>query len=382
MTGLVGRRPILAYGLALLGLAGTAAPLLAAAKTGLVFIGMHGDKIHAARFDEKTGDLSIIGPVAINARPTWGLRHPTLPIIWFNEDRGASGPSVIQTLRVDRNSGVLTKLAETQSGGGSTQMWLDWPSRTMLVANFGEGSLTALPILQDGTLGAVESRAAFIGSGPHRRQTSSHAHGVTLDPGGRFVLVSDLGADRVWVLPFDRKTRQIGGDDPAQSRHMVMDAGSGPRHLAFHPSGRWLYVIEELSANLSVLGWNAKSGRLNRLQTLPTDDPAFTGNKSAAEVAVSRDGRFVYISNRGDHALVVHSVDRSTGMLKQIQRIASGGPWPWHFVVHNSGKWLIVANRDADSLNVFSVDARSGKLTNSGKKLTTPKPVHVLLSGF
>ncbi len=377
---MMSRRAVLGFAAAF----GLASPLAAQAKSAgeLIYIGMNGTKIRAARFDAKSGDLTAIGPVADNIRPTWAVRHPSLPILYFNEDHGNSGSSVIQVLRIDPQSGALTKVNEMVSGGGSTQMVLDWPSRTLLVANYGDGTLVALPILPDGSLGAIVSKAAFTGSGPHRRQASSHAHGVALDPKGRFALVTDLGADRIWVLPFDRKTRQIGADNPAQSRHMIMPPGSGPRHLLFHPNGRWLYAVEELTGNVVSFAWNAKAGRLSKLQTLSTDDPTFTGDRSAAEVAVSRDGRFVYTSNRGDHALVVHAVDPKNGTLTQIQRIPSGGPSPWHFAIHSSGNWLIVANRDADMLNLFRIDKQSGKLSNSGKKLASPKPIFVGFTGI
>jgi 6-phosphogluconolactonase (cycloisomerase 2 family) len=117
-------------------------------------------------------------------------------------------------------------------------------------------------------------------------------------------------------------------------------------------------------------------------RSLSTDVPSYTGEKSAAEVAVSADGRFVYTSNRGDHAMVVHAVDPKSGTLTSIQRLRSGGPWPWHFALHKSGKWLLVANRDADALALVSVDKRSGLLSDTGKRLATPRPVQVAFTGL
>lgn len=361
------------------------APARAAGEGELVYIGMHGDKIHAARFDPANGDLTMIGPVAGNPRPTWAIRHPALPIVYFNEEAGNDGASQggIQALKVDRKTGAVTSISEVRAGGGgTTHLWLDGPSMTLLAVNYGGGSLATIPVHPDGTLGEVTSLTQFAGSGPHRRQGSPHPHGVSVDPSRKWVLVTDLGADRIWVLPFDGKARKVGAFDPAAQEHYATAAGAGPRHMAYHPNGRFIYVVEELTAMVDTFGWNSSTGLLTKLQSLSTDDPSYKGDKSAAEVVVSKDGRFVYVTNRGDHMIVVHSVDQDSGVLTQVQRISSGGPWPWHFAIHPGGKWMLVANRDASAINLFSIDRQTGKLTNTGKSLSTPTPVHVHLSGL
>ena len=177
-------------------------------------------------------------------------------------------------------------------------------------------------------------------------------------------------------------TRKVGVFSKNALTHYVMPAGSGPRHMAWHPSGRFLYVVEELTANVDVFGLNASTGLLTKLQSLSTDDPAFKGDRSAAEVAVSKDGRFVYTSNRGDHMIVAHAVDTETGMLRQIQRISSGGPWPWHFAIQRDGKTMLVANRDANAVSILAIDRKTGKLSATGREMQSPSPVHVLLSGL
>jgi len=384
MSQQVDRRTMLAGGLALsaVALTGATAPR---AIGELIYIGMHGGKIHAARFDPQSGDLAMICPVADNARPTWAVYHPRLPIVYFVEgstDEG-KGQGGVQALRIDRTNGALTKLSDVRSGGiGTTHLGIDRRSNTIMGVNYNGAQVFALPVQRDGSLGEVASQVQVSGSGPNQRQASAHPHAVQLDPSGRWVVVPDLGADRIWVFPFDPATRQLGADDPVSSRHAVLPPGAGPRHIVFHPRGHHLYLVEELSANVSTFGWDARTGRLTPLQTLSTDNPAFSGTKSAAEIAVSRDGRFVYVSNRGDHALVVHAIDGKTGTLRQIQRMPSGGPLPWHFSLHRSGKWLLVANRDADALALFHVEPRTGMLRDSGKRLTTPKPVFASFSGI
>ena len=356
--------------------------LNAAPKNELIYIGMHGEQIHAAQFDPTTGDITMVGPVANNLRPTWAIRHPKLPIIYFNEDAGNNASGGVQAFSVNRKTGALSKISDVRTcGAGTTHLWLDRPSMTLFAANYGGGSLSALPVRRDGTLGEAMSVTQFSGSGPHKRQSSAHAHGVSVDPSGQWVLVTDLGSDRIWVLPFDRTTKVVGPFDPKGQEHFIAPPGTAPRHMAWHPNNKLLYVVDELTATVDTFGFNPAMGLLTKLQSLSTDAADFTGDKSAAEVGVSRDGRFVYASNRGDHKIVVHSVDVETGMLTQIQRISSGGPWPWHFSIHSNGKWMLVANRDSNSVNVLSIDPLTGMLSDSGKMLATPKPVHVLLIG-
>lgn len=351
----------------------------------LVYIGMHGDKITAARFDSAKGTLESIGPVAGNARPTWGLRLPGQPVIFFNEEAGNGGDAQggVQAYRVNTATGALDKISDVRAGGGgTTHLWYDAPSRTMLVANYGGGSLATIPVGADGTLGAVASLTKFIGSGPHKRQGSPHAHGVSVDPSGKWALVSDLGSDRVWVLPFDRKTGKVGAYDATSPQHYVAPFGTGPRHMAWSPVRPVLYVADELTADVDTLAWDAAKGRLTLVQSLSTNADGFKGEASASEVAVSRDGRFVYVANRGDSMVVVHKVDPKTGALTRIQRQPSGGSLPWHITLDGTGRWLLAANRDSNRVNVLAVNPATGMLSDSGHSLETKQPVHVLMSGL
>jgi 6-phosphogluconolactonase len=338
-----------------------------------------------ARFDPRTGTLTGLGLVVDSLRPTWAVRHPRLPIVYFTEESGGDGVSQggVQAWRIDTRTGALTKISDVRAGGGgTTNLWFDARSDTILAVNYGGGQIVTMAANRDGTLGSVVSQVQLAGKGPHRRQASAHPHGVTVDPSGRWVIVPDLGADRIWVFPFDPATRQIGADDPAALHHVALYPGTGPRHLAFHPTGKWAYLAEELTASVTTFAWDAQTGHLTKPQILATDGPADTGDPSVAEVAVSRDGRFVYVSNRGDHALVVHAVDPGLGTLRPIQRIASGGPLPWHFALHPGGRWLLVANRDADAVALFRINPASGRLSDTGTRLATPKPVHVGLTGL
>ncbi len=355
------------------------APLLAAgAATEIVYIGMHGDKVHAARFDPASGDLTAIGPVAEGLRPTWTTQHPRLPILYVTDEVGNDGKGVggVLTFRADPATGRLQPLGNVRAGaGGTTNLWFDAPSRTLLTANFA-GAVTTLPIRGDQTPGEPTGVIRTVGSGPHPRQASPHAHAAVVDPTGRYVLVADMGADRVFVLPFDRGTGRIGALDPAAPGHYAAPAGSGPRHMAIHPGGRLVYLLCELTAEIHVLSWDPARGRLQVADTAAFSSPDFKGARSGAELSLSADGRFLYVINRGENEMVVLAVDRR-GRLSLIQRIRSGGERPWHFAIHQSGRWLLVAHRDGNGLRLFRIDPRSGRLEDTGKGLASPTPVHV-----
>lgn len=348
----------------------------ASARSDLFFIGMHGADIHAARFDPATGAMAMIGPVAQTIRPTWAVRHPFKPILYVSNEGGDDG--TVLAYAIDRATGTLAKIGEVRAGGGgTTYIWFDRPSMTLLAANYGGGSVAAMPVLRDGSLSERVSLIHDVGTGPHRRQTAPHAHAVVIDPGGRFALVPDLGADRVFVYPFDRKTHRLNEDPPAAACHFAVAPGSGPRHLTFHPRGRTAYLVAELTAEIIVLSWDTAHGRLTEIQKLPTYDPAATTTRSAAEVVVSPDGRFLYVSNRGDGNLLAYAIDPRSGKLTEIQRLSSGGQIPWTLNIHKSGRWMLVAHERSDRIDVFAIDPRSGQLTPTGKSLATPKPVSI-----
>jgi 6-phosphogluconolactonase len=178
----------------------------------------------------------------------------------------------------------------------------------------------------------------------------------------------------VFVYPYDRATHQLSASTaPAEA----LPAGSGPRHLAFHPNGRFLFVVSELVPELRVYRWNARHGRLNLLQTLAAPADPKAGLAKGAEVIVSRDGRFVYISLRGEDTLVAYSVNRRTGVLREVQRIAAGGQSPWSIGIDLSGRWMLVANQASNTIAAFSRDPASGRLAPTGETLAVSKPVSV-----
>jgi 6-phosphogluconolactonase len=379
---------MLAMGLCL----GLAAPHTHAAhKTSeLVYIGTHGagksdlpnsspQGIYAARFDTRTGHLSPLGLQVELERATWLVTHPKLPVIYAAADSGAgvSAESNIHTFTVDQTCGKLTQINEAGAGGlDSTHLNLDIASKTLFVANHGSGDVTALPLQPDGSLGKVASSQKDYGTGPNPRQKMPEAHGVAADPSHHYVLVADFGADRIFVYHFDRATRTL---TPAQVPYESTPAGSGPRHLVFHPNKKFLYLDTELTAELRAYRWDAHNGTLHLVQALSPYPAGYSGQaKSASEIAISRDGRFLYVSLRGDQdSIVAYAVNKQTGTLNEIQRISSHGKTPWSFGIDPTGHWMLVTNEASNSVTVFSIDPATGQLNATNESLSIPKPVTV-----
>lgn len=350
-----------------------------AAQADLVYVGSQGNQLHALRFEQDSGKLSAIGVVAEGLRPTWTVAHPQLPVLYAVDDDSAR-PGSVSAFAVERASGKLRKLNQAPSGGnGATYLWLDAPSRTLLAANFASGSVSSIALHPDGSLGALVSTIQASGSGPHRRQAGPHAHSAAVDPSGRYALVPDLGADRVFIYALDRASHSLSAPpSPAgASQAYIAPPGSGPRHLVFSRDGRFVWLLNELTAQVSTLRWDAQAGQLTLVRTQAISSSAFSGTRSGAEILLSPDGRFVYVEDRGERTLVVYRVDAGSGVLELIQRVASGGEVPWGMAIHASGRWLLVAHQRSNSVNVFSIDTATGLLAGTGISATAPAAVSI-----
>ena len=325
----------------------TATAAQAHPRNELFYVGSwNGAQLTAAWFDAARGTVTAIGPVA-DVVSNWATAHPERPVLYV---AGGEDGGIVRTFAVDRSSGALTAAGVVHTdvggtaGGGLSCLGVDRPSNTLLVANFEAGLAAALPIAADGTLGPTPSVVADTGSGPNPRQLGPHVHDVTVDPSGRFALVADFGAARVFVRRFDRTTRTLSADGVPGPGQYATAPGSGPRRVLFHPGGRTAYLLTELTAELHTLHWDARTALLTQRQTLSIDPSDFTGTRSGAELALSGDGRFLYASSRGTDTLSVYSTAPGTGLLSLVQRTPCGGVKPWSFTLHPGGRWLSVAN--------------------------------------
>ena len=279
----------------------------------------------------------------------------------------------VSAFAIDPTNGNLRLLNEQATHGADPcYLSIDSRKRSLLVANYTGGSVSVLPVRTDGTLGMVNDIEQHEGSGPKEQQKGPHAHCVILDPNERYALASDLGTDKVMIYQFDRATGKL---NPAKQPFAELKAGAGPRHLALHPSGKYLYVINELDSTLTTFGYDARNGTLTLIETVSTLPEDFTGVSYCADVHVSVSGRFLYGSNRGHNSIVVFEKDPQTGKLKLVQHRSTEGDWPRNFAIDPSGQFLLVANQRSDNIVMFLIDPRTGQLIRMGEYKEIPSPV-------
>ena len=235
--------------------------------------------------------------------------------------------------------------------------------------------MEVLPIGTNGALAAPSDVVQHQGSGPNRgRQEGPHAHCVGFDPAGKILLAADLGIDKIMMYRFDAAAGKLAPNAPPSAP--AAEAGAGPRHFAFSPSGKFLYAVNELNSTVGVYAYDAARCSLTAVQSVST--VAGGGGSSAAEVAVHPSGKFVYASNRGPNNIAIFTVDADTGKLTLAGHEPTQGGGPRHFAIDPTGAYLVAANQDSDNLVVFKIDAATGKLKATGVKASVPSPVCVL----
>jgi 6-phosphogluconolactonase len=341
------------------------------------YTGAKSKGIYMAQFDPATGKL---GPAELAVRttgPSFLALHPNGPFLYAVGETSQIGDKKLGTVRAFRMDDATGRLAllnqETSGGEGPCHVSVDGSGKYLLVANYGSGSIAALPIQADGTLAAASAVVQHQGSSVNpQRQAGPHAHFITMDPANRFALTCDLGLDRVLVYRLDLAKGALVPNDPPSA---PVQSGLGPRHLGFSPDGKFAYVISEIGATMTAFSYDGKRGALKELQTLSTLPQDFKGAKGCAEVQVHPSGRFVYGSNRGHDSLAIYAVDPETGKLSWVDCQTTGGKTPRHFVIDPSGRWLLAENQGSDTVVVFRLDQATGRLSPTGQVVEVPSPV-------
>ena len=279
----------------------------------------------------------------------------------------------VSAFAIDPVTGNLRLLNQQATHGADPcHLSVDSRKRTLLVANYTGGNVSVFPLRSDGTLGMVAEVKQHEGSGPKEQQKGPHAHCVIFDRSERYALASDLGIDKVMIYRVDRATGKLS---PAKQPFAELKPGAGPRHLSFHPSGKFLYVISELDSTMSVFKYDEREGTLAMIDTVSTLPSDFTGTSYCADVHVSPSGKFLYGSNRGHNSIVVFVIDQQTGKLTLVEHVSTEGNWPRNFTIDPTGGFLLVANQRSDNVVVFAMDANTGRLKFTGVNEQIPSPV-------
>jgi 6-phosphogluconolactonase len=348
--------------------------IAASAGQELVFVGSGKKDIEAFRFDTATGALTSLGQAAAMARPSFLAIAPNHRFLYAISEGGRPADSSVSAFSIDPALGKLTLLNSQPAGGGSgpCHVEVDASGKNALIANYGSGSVAVFPLTASGELGPASAFVQDSGSSVnHDRQEGPHAHCIVTDPRDRFAFVCDLGLDKVLVFEFDAAKGTL---TPASPAFVSVAPGSGPRHIAFHPNGRWAYVINEMASTITGFAYDAAHGRLREIQTESTLPKDFSGRNTCAEVAIHPSGKFVYGSNRGDDSIAVFTCDPSTGRLALAQRVSTGGKTPRQFEIDPTGNWLIAANQDSDTVVVFRIDSSTGQLQPVGAPVPSGNP--------
>jgi len=257
-------------------------------------------------------------------------------------------------------------------GADPCHLTVDRKRKALLVANYTGGNITVLPIRANGSLAPASDLKQHEGSGIKEQQKGPHAHCIILDRFERHALAADLGIDKVMVYRFNRAAGKL---IPAKQPYVELQAGAGPRHLTLHPTGKYLYVINELDSSLAAFKYNEVNGTLTHIDTVSTLPSDFSGVSYCADVHVSQSGKFLYGSNRGHNSIVVFEIDPRTGKLKLVEHVSTEGDWPRNFTVDPAGKFLLVANQRSENVVTFNIDQRTGRLTPTGHNQQIPAPV-------
>jgi 6-phosphogluconolactonase len=350
------------------------------ASDDLVFFGTHavgpGRGLSVAHFDSDTGVLTKPQLVVEAAAPAFFVIHPDGRHLYACNSndfaRGFTGET-ISAFSIDPQTGRLTLINQQSSGGADpSYVTLDATNRYLLIANYKGGSIAVIRLNPDGSLGERTATIQHHGSSiDPKRQTQPYAHSIRIDPTNRFALVADLGLDKLFVYRFNARDGSLQPNDPPFA---TVTPGAGPRHLAFDPKGRYVYLINEMASTIVTFAWDSKKGALTQRQTLSTLPAGFQGASQCAEILVHPNGKYLYGSNRGHDSLAVFAIDGRTGQLRLIEHVATQGRTPRNFAFDPSQQWIIVTNHGSDNAMVFRVDGKTGRLTPHGQPVDIVYP--------
>ena len=330
--------------------------------------------IYVFTFDSETGELEYKNKATGIDNPSFLTISPDLKSVYAISESSKNPTGMVYSYGYDSSTGSLTfKNKESAGGNGPCYVSVDKTGKYVFTANYGSGSLAAVPIKTDGSLGSAVQ--AIYNKGPvvDGKETPSRMHAVVISPDNNYLFAPNLGTDKIGVYRFDAKATS-NPLQAAEPEFVSLTEKSGPRHFVFHPSGKYAYVIQELDGGIT--GFNYKNGTLSEMQTVSILPEDFEGRFAAADIHISPDGKFLYGSNRiGLNELVIYSINQKNGQLTFVGRESSKGKIPRNFAIDPTGNFLLVANQDTDDIHVFKRNKESGLLTSTDISIKVGRPV-------
>jgi 6-phosphogluconolactonase len=349
-------------------------------KTTMLYVGTYAkpdaESIYLYSLHPETGELTRETGFKAGENPSYlALDDAGKYLYAVNETQEFEGKKsgAVSAFEIAGDGKELKLLNQMPSEGGAP-CYISIADNTVLVANYSGGNVAALPLQDNGQLGQP-SAVQHKGSGPNQeRQKGPHAHYIAPSPDGTYAFAVDLGADK--VFGYKVQDGKLVQHTPAVA--YTSEPGSGPRHMAFHPSGQYAYLVHELNSMVTVMKYNAGKGTFLEEQTLTTLPADFKGDSFPAAIKVSADGKFLYASNRGHNSIAVFALEEGGSKLSPVQHMSTGGDWPRDFAIDPTGNILLVANERSNSITSFKIDKATGKLTATGHEAQVHKPVNIV----
>jgi len=334
--------------------------------------------IHAFDMNDDTGALKRVAKNTDVENPFFMALSPDNRYLYSIHAESFGGKdNQIASYSLDGRTGKLKLLNRlTTRGRASCYIDVDAEGRAVLVANYSTGDVVSYPVKDDGSLGEIASHIRHEGSSVNpKRQKAPYAHCFVISPDNRFAFAADLGIDKIMSYRLEGKSAQLSPNEPAFAR---VAPGAGPRHLTFHPNGRFVYVINELDNTITVFDYATESGTLANKQTVSTLPKNYEGTTHTADLKITPDGKFLYGTNRGHDSIAAYSI-ADDGTLKLNEIVPSLGKGPQNLAISPSGRYLLCANMPGNNVVVFAINHKTGKITVKGDPIEVPKPSCIML---
>lgn len=330
--------------------------------------------IYVYRFNTTTGKAEWVSNTDSAANPSFLVIAPDNKHLYAVNETGGKNPGMVSSYAFDKSTGKLSFINKQPAGGDAPcHLAISRDNKWVTVANYTGGNLSAFAVNKDGSLNPYGQLIQHEGSSVNKgRQDKPHVHETVFAPAGDYVFAPDLGTDKVNIYKFDATAEKPLS--PAPTPFVTVSPGNGPRHITFHPNGKFAYVIEELSGTVEVFDYS--KGKLTLKQTIATHPEDFKGRPGSAEVELSPDGKFLYASNRGEeNNIAIYSVTAGTGKLQMQGYQSTLGKAPRHFIMDPAGNYLLVANQDTDNIVIFKRNKQTGMLQETGNQVKVSMPV-------
>ena len=336
--------------------------------------------IYVYSFNAANGEVTPVSIAEGVANPSFLSLSPSGKYVYAVSENSGDTPSEVWAFAFDRSTGQLKLINKQLSGSeGPCYIATDASGKWVTVGHYTGGTLTAFQVEKNGGLKSQGQLITHNGSSANKqRQEKAHVHATVFSPDQRVLFVPDLGLDKIMIYRFDPAFYKKPLTPSKKQSFVKTKPGSGPRHLTFHPTLPYAYLIEELQGTISVYQYNQDT--LKFIQNISSHPPEFNGTKGSADIHVSPDGKFLYASNRGDaNNLAIFSINGDNGKLAAKGFQSTMGTVPRNFLIDPTGNYLLVANQQSSNIVIFKRDKQTGQLQPTGKELTVPNPVCLVM---